>query len=200
MTPRVVLSILLLLFTGGGCAAPIIVNAFDGPDRPDTEIATLELDFRARLVHLDNRPVPGLPAGLDVDDPANPRILRLLPGEHEMLVGLRPYIETHSHPVYSYFPSTDCHGHVSSHAVVTSYYTTTTFHPGSREDERLTFTLAPGRRYRLKFDDPADWFSRRERWSARIIEKTDAWRDPVISTSHGRQRHVSAAHSIASRE
>jgi hypothetical protein len=187
MRARTLLPLLFLLTTG--CAKPIVVNAFDGPDRPDTEIATLELDFKARVTHLDGQPVPGLPAGLNVADPSNPRILRLLPGEHEMLVGLRPYVETHSYPEYSYFPTTDCHGHVSSHAVVTSWHTSTTHHPGSREDERIVFALSPGQRYRLKLDDPVDWFSRRERWSARVIEKTDAWRDPVVSASLGRQPH-----------
>ena len=171
-----------------GCAKPIIVNAFDGPDRPTAEVAMLELDFRLRLTQLDGRPVAGVPAGFDEHDPHNPRVIRLLPGKHELLVGKRPYVETHTHNTYTYLPSGDCHGGMRQ--IWTGSYTTTTHVPGSREDERLMFDVAAGRRYRVVLDDPLDWFSKRDRWWVKVVEQTDAWRDPVVSRSVGRQRHA----------
>ena len=192
MSERTIISILLLLLLGmtGGCAKPIIVNAFPGPNLPDAEVATLQLDFKVRLMQLDGEPVQGIPPGLDTGEPYDPRILRLLPGEHEMLVGIRPYIETNSYPIYSYISTTDCEGHCHSTPIVVGYNTTTTYHEGSRENERLTFALAPGRRYRLKLNDPPDWFSKRQKWSALLVEKTNTWRDTIISTSHGREPHI----------
>jgi hypothetical protein len=180
----------LLLLLAAGCAKPIIVNAFPGPNLPDADVATLQIDFKVRLMQLDGQGVEGLPPGLQTEEPYDPRILRLLPGEHEMLVGIRPYIETNSYPIYSYTTTTDCEGRCHSMPIVVGYNYTTTHHEGSRENERIQFTLAPGRRYRLKLDDPPDWFAKREKWSARIIEKTNAWRDTLISTSHGREPHV----------
>jgi hypothetical protein len=189
MRARTILAILLLLALTG-CAKPIIVNAFSGPDLPDAAVATLQLDFKVRLVQLDGQSVPGIPPGLETNEPYDPRILRLLPGEHEMLVGIRPYIETNSYPIYSYISTTDCEGHCQSTPIVVGYNTSTTAHEGSRENEQITFTLAPGRRYRLKLDDPPDWFSKRQLWSAKMIEKTNTWRDTIISTSHGRGPHI----------
>jgi hypothetical protein len=181
---------LLLLLLATGCAKPIIVNTFPGPDLPDTQVATLNVDFKVRLLQLNGQPVPGIPPGLDPGEPYDPRILRLLPGEHEMLVGIRPYIQTNSYPIYSYTTTTDCEGHCHSIPMVVGYNTTTTYHEASRENERIAFTLAAGRRYRLKLDDPPDWFSKRQLWSAKVIKKTDAWRDPVISISLGREPHI----------
>jgi len=188
MRARTLFPLLLLFATG--CAKPIIANAFPGPSLPDADVATLDLDFKVRLIHLDGHPVQGIPPGLDPGEPYNRRILRLRPGEHEVLVGIRPYIATNSYPIYSYTSTTDCEGHCHSTPMVVGYNTTTTNHEGSRENEHITFTLAPGRRYRLKLEDPPDWFSRRQLWSAKVIAKTNAWRDPVISTSLGRESHA----------
>ena len=185
-----ILLLFMLIADAGGCVKSITVNAFPGPDRPDSEIAMLELDFKVRVIHLDGQAVEGIPPGLQTDEPYDPRILRLLPGEHEMLVGIRPYIQTNSYPIYSYTTTTDCEGHCHSMPIVVGYNTTTTCHEGSRENERIAFTLAPGRHYRLKLDDPPDWFSKREKWSAAVIEKTNTWRDTLISTSHGREPHI----------
>jgi hypothetical protein len=190
MFARKILPILLLALLLTGCAKPIIVNTFPGPDRPDGEIATLQLDFKVRLIQLDGQIVPGIPPGLETGEPYDARVLRLLPGEHEMLVGIRPWIETNSYPIYSYTTTTDCEGHCHSMPIVVGYNTTTTHHDGSRENERITFALAPGRRYRLKLDDPPDFFSKRQKWSALLVEKTNTWRDTIISTSHGREPHI----------
>ena len=195
LTSRSKLAILVLLLHSsiggaGGCVRPIIVNTFPGADRPDSEIASVQLDFKVRLMQLDGQPVAGIPPGLESGEPYDQRILRLLPGEHEMLVGIRPYIETNSYPIYSYTTTTDCEGHCHSIPIVVGYNTTTTFHQGSRDNERITFSLAPGRRYRLKLDDPPDWFSKRQKWSALLVEKANTWRDPIISTSHGREPHI----------
>ena len=56
-------TLLLVLLGGGGCAKPIIVDAFNGPARAAAEVATLELDFKVRLIHLDGRPVAASPPG-----------------------------------------------------------------------------------------------------------------------------------------
>ncbi len=151
-------------------------------------MATLELDFKLRLTQLDGRPVAGIPAGFDEYDPHNPRVVRLLPGTHEMLVGLRPYAEIHTYQTYAYLPSGDCHGGVQM--IPTGSYTTTTHVRGSREDERITFDVAAGRRYRAALENPLDWFSKRDRWWVKVVEQTDAWRDPVVSRSVGREWHV----------
>jgi hypothetical protein len=188
---RIILLLASLLIVPG-CVKPVIVNAFDGPDRPAAEVATLELDFKLRLTQLDGRRVPGVPAGFDEHDPHNPRVVRLLPGSHELIVGKRPYVETHTHNTYTYLPSGDCHGGGGGgmQQIWTGSYTTTTHALGSRDDERIAFNVAAGRRYRVALDDPIDWFSKRDRWRVKVVEQTDAWRDRVVSTSFGRQRHV----------
>ena len=176
--------VVALLFTG--CAQPIVVNAFSGP-APSEEIAVLHLGDEVRLLSVDGAPVPGLPAGLTETDSYAPRIVRLLPGEHTIVAGIRPRVQTYSSPNYMYIPSGDCHGGGSF--VVTSYNSYTSSLPGSRENETIRFIAQPARTYRLKIDDPPDWFSKTQRWSARIIEKTDQWSDPIVSTSLGRQPH-----------
>ena len=88
-----------------GRAQPIVVNAFDGPDHPAVEIAMLQIDAAVRLTaQLDGAPVPGLPAGFTEADSTAPRTVRLLPGEHTLLVGIRPAHETYSTPIYSSVP------------------------------------------------------------------------------------------------
>ena len=183
------IALLAALLIVPGCVKPIVVNAFDGPDRPDPEVATLQVDFKLRLTQLDGRPIAGVPAGLDEADPHNPRVIRVLPGRHELLVGLRPYVEYHTYEMYTYVPSGDCHGG-GMQMISTGSYSTTTRVPGSREDERIMFDVAAGRRYRVVLDDPIDWFSKKNRWWVKVIEKSDGWRDPVVSTSLGRERHV----------
>ena len=180
---------LLLLATVTGCAQPIVVNAFGAPDRPDAEIATLHIDEVVRLTALDGAAAPGLPAGLTGADSAAPRTVRLLPGEHTLVVGIRPRTQVYSKPIYSYVP----HGggcHDARVPRIVHYQTHTNHLPGSREDESLSFTAVAGHTYRLKIDDPPDWFTKTEPWSARVVEKTDRWSDPTTSTSLGRQPRV----------
>ena len=191
MRGRTAIAVLLLVVVVAhlpGCAKPIIINAFDGPDRPDAEVATLEVDFKIRLTKLDGRPVAGVPAGLNEHEPTNPRVIRLLPGQHEFLVGKRPYVQTHQHPIHGFAPSGDCNG--GMRMTVTGYYTTTSHVPGSRTDERLSFTAAPGRRYTLTLEDPLDWFAKRDRWRAKVIDRSDRFREPVVSTSYGYFPHM----------
>ena len=77
--------------------------------------------------------------------------------------------------------------------MITHYQTYTNHLPGSRQDESSASPLC------LPHLPPQDPTTRPtgspkpSAWSARVIERTDRWSDPIVSTSLGRQLHAKPA-------
>src|SRR5688572_11126098 len=87
----------LLLLAAVGCAGPLQVNAFDGPDRSGAEVSRLQVDKQVRLVSIDGKPVAGIPGEWDSTkdkESYRQRIVRLLPGAHRVVAGINPNTTT----------------------------------------------------------------------------------------------------------
>jgi hypothetical protein len=168
----------------GGCAKPFQANAFDGPDRGDAEVARLQLDPAVRLISIDGKPLADFPGEWDSTrgESFKPRVVRLLPGPHRVLVGINPNTQQSNPPPMGGAPG----GGLS----VGVGFTYTKRYPGSKENEELEFTPAAGRKYMLKIKNPLDLFTKQEKWNAIIYDADSPEFQKVVSRSYGRVPHA----------
>src|SRR5687768_12286485 len=88
----------LLLLAATGCAKPYEANAFAGDPRPDAEVAKLTLDPDIRLISIDGQVLDGVPSELATGEEHRNRFVRLLPGTHRIVVGMRATATTYNSP------------------------------------------------------------------------------------------------------
>jgi hypothetical protein len=170
---------------GAGCAPVIYANAFDGPDLPDTDVARVELGEYIRLTSLNDKPVPGIPPGTGYDESFNTRIIRLLPGQYRLLVGMRAYDEWRQTDIASLLPWNDDPKPLTHH-----------FSPGSDDDEQLECTVEAGRRYLLDYKRVRSyWFFEKALSPPRFVltEMNGKKRVKVVSASRGFVPHWAPA-------
>lgn len=179
--PRLIptlLAVAILMLAGCAAHRP---RAFEGPDRPDDQVAILQIDRDVRFVSLNGQPVKGVPADLTRD--RNPlrghddrRLIRLLPGEYRIVAGVAPFADE---PWYSRSPG-------ATEAEMKTY-------AGSAENDELVFTAAAQKRYLLKLDFTYELNTDTPtRWSAAVYDQ-DRAAGPEHPVSHTIAGHAAAA-------
>jgi hypothetical protein len=171
--------LVMAILLSAGCASHT-PRAFEGPDRPDDQVAVLEIDPDVRFVSLNGKPVKGVPSELAKDSPLqntdDRRFIRLLPGEYRIVVGYAPFADE---PWHSRSPG-------GTNAAAKTY-------AGSAENDELLLAAAAGKRYLVKIDltykldaDPPT------RWSAAVYDqdRSAGAEHPVSKTITG---HAAAA-------
>ena len=166
-----------------GWVRPYIANAFEGPDRPDADVAQLWLHEDVRFVSLDGRPAYGIPRELPTrTGKSKERLIRLLPGTHRIVVGI---------------PSKRAPGpermHLEGNRKRRNVQPPIEAEPsreddvaGSSESEELEFTVRAGREYMVRIRIPPDGGGATETWSAKVVDKTGPESETLVSTSVGR--------------
>src|SRR5215212_5966829 len=86
---KILATIIAIAGVTGGCIKPIVVNAFDGPAPPGSQLALMTITEDVRLTSLDGKPLEGMPPELDKTKDIRSRAIRLLPGTHRLLAGMR---------------------------------------------------------------------------------------------------------------